>query len=243
MTHPPTTILPVPSAYVERERFILDACRGLRVLHLGCIGMEYCDSQTRARTFERSLHHQLSAIADVTGVDLSAQAIELIRRDGLASNIVVGDVQHLESLGLEATFDRVVAGDIIEHITCPGRMLDGARALLRLGGELIVTTPNAFGLPRYLRFLSGRFRENDEHVMCFNFENLFHMLERHGLTPRRAMTCYQRRARGMGAAFQVGRAILERVPRWGGTLLVTASVKDHTRPGGAGVSPAITPKG
>lgn len=218
-------LLPIPSAYIEREAFILDRCRNQRVLHLGCIGMEYCDSATRAAAFERSLHRRLSEISDVTGVDISAEAVDLIRRDGLAENILVGDVQKLEALNLKAEFDRVIAGDIIEHITCPGQMLDSARTLLRPGGELIVTTPNAFGLPRYLRFLTKRFRENDEHVMCFNFENLFNMLDRHGLSPQTAMTCYQQRSTSGGLMFRLGRSVFRQVPRWGGTILVAATPK------------------
>jgi hypothetical protein len=53
----------------------------------------------------------------------------------------------------------VVSGDIIERLLNPSMMLDGIRTLCAADTRLIITTPNAFGMPNYCRFLLGKFKE------------------------------------------------------------------------------------
>ena len=42
----------------------------------------------------------------------------------------------------EGPFDVVLAGDVLEHVRDPGRVLEQARELLAPGGRLIVSVPN-----------------------------------------------------------------------------------------------------
>ncbi len=53
-----------------------------------------------------------------------------------------------------ATFDAVVATEVLEHLDEPARMLAEVHRVLRPGGRFYMTTPNAEALPyRLLRFL------------------------------------------------------------------------------------------
>jgi 2-polyprenyl-3-methyl-5-hydroxy-6-metoxy-1,4-benzoquinol methylase len=81
--------------------------------------------------------------------------------------VLEGNVEHLEDMVPELRgFDVVVAGDIIEHLSNPGLMLDGIRSRLATNGRVIISTPNAFGVASWLRVLTGRFKEGAQHVPC-----------------------------------------------------------------------------
>jgi 2-polyprenyl-3-methyl-5-hydroxy-6-metoxy-1,4-benzoquinol methylase len=214
-----------PRAYFEREEFILRLCGGKKVLHLGCVGMEFHSDAQRAEMFGQSLHRRLADVAsELTGVDISIGAIEALHRIGLGMDIVYGDVERLEELDLASAgaFDVILAGDIIEHLSNPGRVLDQIARLAGPHSRLVITTPNAFGLPRMIRFVLGRFLENDEHTLSLNVENVRNLLMRHGFEVESLDTCYQSRSRRGGVGFRVGKALLRYAPRFGGTILVVA---------------------
>jgi 2-polyprenyl-3-methyl-5-hydroxy-6-metoxy-1,4-benzoquinol methylase len=210
--------------YFCKETFILDRCKGKRVLHLGCVGFTDSSLEERIAQAKNSLHWKLSRIADVVGVDYSASVVEEYRRLGIFDNILVGNVMELEKLGLQPDFDAIVAGDIIEHVSNPGNMLAGIRSLASAKTELILTTPNSFGLPNFLRNIVGRFHEGGEHVMGFNDQQLTCILSRHGLRVKELHTCFQRQARQLHGAFTfaVARKFFSVVPKLGGTLLAVA---------------------
>jgi Methyltransferase domain len=216
-----------PRNYFSKDDFILTAARGRRVLHLGCVGFSDLISEERIKLVKQSLHWKLSQVADVVGVDYTAQVVEEYGRLGIFTNIVPGDVQELAKLPLLGPFDVVVSGDIIEHLSNPGMMLDGIRAFCSADTRLIITTPNAFGIPNYCRFLLGKFKEGKEHVVSFNAITLVQLLDRHGFKVIQLDTCFQPISAGLyGRLFFVGKRALEWIPRVGGTLLVMAKLKD-----------------
>jgi predicted TPR repeat methyltransferase len=161
-------------------------------------------------------------VADTTGVDWSADVVEEYNRFGLCDNIVVCDVQRLDNLDCNDSFDVIVVGDIIEHISGPGAMLDGLHRFCGPHTTVIITTPNAFGLPNYMRFALGRFAEGNEHVMAFNRYNLLNLLNRHDYTVDPENTCFEPHARSHGVLFRMGRVVFQKWPKSGGTLLITA---------------------
>lgn len=213
-------------SYVERDQWLVERCRGKRVLHLGCVGFTDCPTSEKVRLAQQTLHHQLSQVADCVGIDLDREAVEELQAAGLFNNVLVGDVQRLgEFAGRLDPFDLVVAGDIIEHVSNPGAMLDGVRAFLKPDGRLIVSTPNAFGLVAQLRHLRGRIQEGAQHVLSFNLITLTQLLHRHGYVVVAAHTCHQRHAATMPSwLFRAGRAFFRAFPKYGGTLLVEAKL-------------------
>ena len=99
------------------------------MLHLGCVDFSDLSTHERVETARHSLHWKLTEIANVVGVDYSPAVVKEWRTLGIFTNIVAGDVEKLGELRLRGPFDVVVAGDIIEHLSNPGMMLDGVRAL------------------------------------------------------------------------------------------------------------------
>lgn len=213
--------------YVDRESAIFELCQGRKVLHLGCVGFTDLDLNGRVAMAQRSLHWKLSRIADVVGIDSAEEVVREYARQGVFTNIRVGDATRLGELSLRAEFDVILAGDILEHVSNPGCMLDGIRGLCHSGTRLVLTTPHAFGLPNYLRFVAGRFAEGAEHVMTFNMQNLQHLLARHGFKIEKAQTCYQEHARASRVLFRMGSAFLRRFPKLGGTLFVVAAPTEN----------------
>ena len=211
--------------YVSKEEWILRACSGRSVLHLGCVGFTDIHPEARVRAAQQSLHWKLTQCADVVGVDRSTDVIDELRNRGIFDNLVPGDVEHLDQLPLDRRFEVVVAGDIIEHLSNPGRMLDGIRRFCTETTQVIITTPNAFGAPNFLRQALGRFHEGAEHVMSFNEQNLLTLLARHGYLVAESHTCFQPRSANTRSrlVFGAGKSMLRAFPRLGGTLLVVAT--------------------
>ena len=70
------------------------------------------------------------AASEVVGVDRDEHAVEAIRSKFQEDALLVGDVEHLEQLPLDRTFDVILFGDLIEHLSCPGLALDGIRRFI-----------------------------------------------------------------------------------------------------------------
>lgn len=212
--------------FLPKHDLILSRCKDKRVLHLGCVGNNDYSTEHKVAASPSTLHLKLSSIAKVTGVDISADAIEEYRKSGICDNILAGDVEDLAALPLGREFDFIVIGDLIEHLSNPGRMLDGVRRLCRDDTRVILTTPHAFGLAPFLRHLRGSFREGLQHVMTFNADNLRHLIERHGFRVEEAGTCYQPESADGSLTFRMGKKLFETFPRLGGTLYVILSHSD-----------------
>jgi 2-polyprenyl-3-methyl-5-hydroxy-6-metoxy-1,4-benzoquinol methylase len=81
------------------------------------------------------------------GVDIEKEQIDAINKR-YNTDIRYGDA---EDLNLNSTFDVVFAGDIIEHLSNQGKLIESAIKHMNSSGVLILTTPNAFGLHRIIR--------------------------------------------------------------------------------------------
>jgi methionine biosynthesis protein MetW len=130
---------------VERaELFARLVGRGNRVLDLGC---RY-GALTRAYAEGN----------EVVGVDVDREALAEAAKLGIETTWA--DVE--EPLPFAAaSFDVVVAGELLEHVRRPEHVVAEAQRLLRPGGRLVGSVPNAFRLRNRLRFLAGRAPEDD----------------------------------------------------------------------------------
>jgi 2-polyprenyl-3-methyl-5-hydroxy-6-metoxy-1,4-benzoquinol methylase len=177
----------------------------------------------------QSLHAAVTdAAASCTGVDLDGDAIREWRDLRILSNVIEGNVEQPDRLGYQiGKLEVVLAGDIIEHVSNPGLMLDGIRQRMAKKSVLIISTLNSFGVASWIKYARGRFREGSQHVMCFNPIALRQLLERHGYTVDKAFSCYQSRAYSQyGRAFRIFRALLHRFSRFGGTLLYECHLRN-----------------
>lgn len=126
--------------------------RGKRVLDLGC----------RSGALTR---HFLEG-NEVVGLDVDPAA--LAKAEALGIQPVLANVD--EPLPFEdASFDAVVAGELLEHLQFPDALVAEIARVLRPGGVLVGSVPNAFRLQGRLRFLLGRAPEDDPtHLQMFS---------------------------------------------------------------------------
>jgi len=125
---------------------------GARVLDVGCrygaLTREYLEGN------------------EVVGVDIDRRALEEAAKLGIEP--VWGDASEPLPLGDE-TFDVVVLGELLEHLPLPQQTVAEARRVLRPGGRLVGSVPNAYRLKGRLSFLVGRPPEPDPtHLHLFS---------------------------------------------------------------------------
>lgn len=219
--------------YVDRVDFIVELCRGRKVVDLGVIGETCRDFESRIVAFPSSLHARLADVASyLVGVDKSTEELGALRATHPKLVLYAADIEEPgAALDGEGLFEVAVAGDVIEHLSNPGRALDWIRRVLEPQGSLVVTCPNAFGAPNYIRFLSGRFREGADHVQSYNKHTLANLVRRHGFSPISVWTALDRAPRSprRRAAYRLAAPILKLFPELGGTLVLLARREDSWR--------------
>lgn len=216
-----------PRGYCSRWDFILARCLNRNVLHLGFIGETDAslDQKVDAIQEEQTLHsHLLKVASTVAGIDRNERAIAMIRSKVGWDNLYAADVEHLERLDLKGTFDVVLFGNLVEHLSCPGLALNGIQRFMNEKSEMIISTPNTFALLSNIRFTLGRFREGDEHVTGYSKFTLQALLTRHGFKMTELFTCYDKPPVlwKQRVEFAVGVPFFKAMPERGGTLLAVS---------------------
>lgn len=114
-----------------------------------------------------------------TGLEPSTWASDYAR-DRLGLNVRTAD---LFGADLEpASFNAVFLGDVIEHLTDPGRAIDRAASLLVEGGVLAMALPDAGS--RLARAMRGRWwAVVPTHVQYFTRTSMQTLLREHGFEP------------------------------------------------------------
>ncbi|MBS1854100.1 MAG: methyltransferase domain-containing protein [Acidobacteria bacterium] len=138
--------------HMARYTFAVRLARGKRVLDAGC-GAGYGTAEL-ASTAER-----------VTGIDVAADAVEFARAHYAAANLAFEQASATALPFPDASFDLVVAFEMIEHLEDWRGFLAEARRVLTPSGQLIVSTPNRL----YYTESRGAHGANPFHVHEFDF--------------------------------------------------------------------------
>ena len=164
---------------VDRTSWLVEQCRGRRVIHVGFGDTGFRDTQRRSG---RWLHaHLAGAASHLVGIDYDAASVHAARAEGYEAHLVdCTDVRAVAAAGL-APADVVLAGEVIEHVDAPGAFLQGLHTLCRGSGRLIVTTPNPGGLVNLAASLVRGVEVNHpDHVVMFTWRTLTELMRRHG---------------------------------------------------------------
>ena len=168
---------------VQRVDFIKKICVDKKVLHLGCTNYPYTRQSIDS---DMLLHFELEKSArELFGFDFDQTGLDVLRAAG-GKNLFRADLQKLEEVALDETFDVIVAGEMIEHLSNPGLFLQGIRRFMRPETDLVITTVNAYCAMRFLIYgLRGKGGENEpvhpDHVAYYSYKTLGLILDREDL--------------------------------------------------------------
>jgi 2-polyprenyl-3-methyl-5-hydroxy-6-metoxy-1,4-benzoquinol methylase len=158
---------------------------GMRVLDVGCGSGVFADQVARTEG------------VSVMAVDANADAVRFATstygRPGL--EVRRGHVDELDLA--DRSFDRISFLEVIEHVHEPqarAALADFAR-LLRPGGRLVISTPNARSAWPLIEWALDRSRllptmEGEQHVAAYTPESLRTLVEQAGFTLRESRTLF-----------------------------------------------------
>lgn len=166
--------LSAASARIDKEQYILDACRGKSVLDLGCVRHRACF----AKDDPHWLHGGIAKVARrCLGVDYLRDEVAALK--ALGFDVVWGDVTR--PLDVRERFEVIVAGDLIEHLTNFEGFFANCERLLEPQGRLILTTPNPFYAEGFhYAAIKGRVLVNPEHTCWIDPQTMLQLVTRFG---------------------------------------------------------------
>ncbi|MEL7209073.1 MAG: class I SAM-dependent methyltransferase [Actinomycetota bacterium] len=164
--------------YVHRIEYLAERAVGKRVIHVGFVDAGFQEMQEATGTW---LHAHLDeGAAELVGIDIDEAGVEAAVAAGYAGHVAdCRDPEAVAALDLEPA-DVVIAGEIIEHLDDPGSFLSLLHELVRPGGELVLTTPNASGLVNGFAAMAGAEVNHPDHVVLFSWRTLTNLASRHG---------------------------------------------------------------
>ena len=167
----------------ERVDFLKEACMNKKVLHLGCTDYPYTQNSIANNML---LHFEIEKVAkELYGFDFDQAGIDILKEAGV-QNIYRADLENLTEVPLEETFDVILAGEMIEHLSNPGLFLRGIKRFMNRETILLITTINAYcGMRNVIYALRGKGGKNEpvhqDHVAYYSYSTLKLIIEREGL--------------------------------------------------------------
>ena len=168
---------------VQRVEFIKSLCAEQRVLHLGCTNWPYTKDAIEKGML---LHFDLKKIAsELYGFDFDQAGLDILATAG-EKNLYRADLERLDEVALDETFDVIIAGEIIEHLSNPGLFLNGIKRFMGSDSRLVITTVNAYCGMRFCIYgLRGKGGLNEpvhpDHIAYYSYSTLSLLLKRHSL--------------------------------------------------------------
>jgi len=169
---------------VQRLELIGQLCAGKSVLHLGCTNYPYTEQSIKD---DMLLHSSLAKSAtELYGFDFDQAGIDILENLG-TQNLYRADLERLDEVPLDRTFDVIVAGEMIEHLNNPGLFLNGIKRFMGPQTRLVITTINAYCGMRFMIYgLRGKGGRNEpvhpDHIAYYSYSTLTLLLKRHGMS-------------------------------------------------------------
>lgn len=175
---------PLPrTAQVDRDEFLLNLCRGKRVLHLACAAWPATEMWCNDGSL---LHLKLTKIAErAAGFDWSEEGIAVLEKHGVSDlhrvNLLESDQVESAWKNLDFEPEIILAGELLEHLDRAGIVVENCRRMMSPNCNLVITVPNAFSIRNLLHVLRGYEKVAPDHVSYYSYSNIRELVERNGL--------------------------------------------------------------
>jgi 2-polyprenyl-3-methyl-5-hydroxy-6-metoxy-1,4-benzoquinol methylase len=161
------------SAVVDNSllAYFRDSAAAHDVLHIGC-----CEHAEKYMVVDGWKHRAMADTArTLLGVDINESAVQAMRQ--LGYEVILADATSDVDVGKR--FDRVIIGDVIEHVGNLDGLLRFADRHMTSDGELIISTPNPFFVRHVARaWFSRPMIANFEHVSWVTESNIIELARR-----------------------------------------------------------------
>ncbi len=151
-----------------RPDYLLDLVSEKKIIHLGCTDhVEIIQMKMNAGNYLHSLLTYVSS--KCIGIDINKEALKYIKHKGI-TNVFYGDITLPGIKEIEEDhYDFLLLGEILEHVENP---VDFLKKIVQNYGDsfdkLVITVPNAFGLPFLLNaYNNGKEEVNSDHKYWF----------------------------------------------------------------------------
>ena len=142
---------------------LADLSSGMRVLDLACKDAVLLELLRQRGQF------------DYVGLDISERVVEDNRAREPDATWVAADI--LEGAPIEdASFDRIFALEILEHVPNPPVMLKEIHRMLKPGGLLLISVPNPYYYTEFINEVRG-YPDTEGHLFAFRDANIRALLE------------------------------------------------------------------
>lgn len=171
--------VPKVKTVMGRMDFVLNKCKGKKVLHLGCVDEGLTAERLNCGEL---LHFKLINVAtEVWGVDISKEGILLLQEHG-ANNLVWGDIEQIDKIEeLKGhDFDIILLTEVLEHLNNPGLFLQGVKKLFDPNTIMIITVPNGLRLTGLIRQIKGYEFVHPDHNYWFSYKTVNTLMEKNG---------------------------------------------------------------
>lgn len=150
---------------INREKYILMKCAEKSVLHIGFVDSPYTSQKM---TDGSLLHLKLKKSAKkIYGVDTDNEAVQLFKSVTGDENASSDGWEGLSS-GFVAGFDIVLAGELLEHLDFPGKLIDRFYKKMYKGQYLIISVPNITSLDAIAASLNRSESVHPDHHWYFS---------------------------------------------------------------------------
>ena len=162
---------------VNRQEFIVEACKNKRVLHFGFLDSPLLEDKIKQNNL---LHQEIRQHASfLFGVDVDEKSLNIYRDvTGDFDNVVADIQEEIDCPQLINNFELILLPEVLEHVANPGRFLTTLRKIcvLNNNAKLYITVPNAFSIESYIAAMNNFEYVHPEHYYYFSPRTLSKLL-------------------------------------------------------------------
>ncbi len=164
------------------------------ILHIG-VGGAIIDYDLKRKFLGSDIsnwfHSRISAVANsVTTLELEQDNIDKFKKI-IPGIYIKGDITDPNITDqFSERYELIVFTEILEHIDCFRSALQNMRRLLQPGGQVIITTPNAYNIYSFLKMMFRYEANHKEHTAYFSYLTIKRLLEMNGFQICEFNFCY-----------------------------------------------------